>query len=212
MSVLCAGALGGEREMVEGVQAGTLDWVVTAQVRRATLCPKHVGRNNRMQTEHETSRQTPRGYRAARAGRGFSLIEVMIVVAIIGILAAIAMPSYSRYVTRSKLPEAFSVLSGMGLSAQRFFQDNRTYADTSGVNGCPPGVGVANGTSRYFNFTCTNVTATTITMTATGIGDDLTGITFTLNQDNARATPSVPSGWTSNSGACWVRSQGGDCS
>ncbi len=37
-------------------------------------------------------------------------------------------------------------------------------------------------------------------------------ITFTLNQNGVRATTSVPSGWTANSGACWVREQGGSCS
>lgn len=166
-----------------------------------------------MQPEHETDGRARRERGAIRAWRGFTLIEVMIVVAIVGILAAVALPSYSRYVTRAKLPEAFSVLSGMGLSAQRYFQDNRTYADTSGINGCPPGVGVANGTSKHFNFACSNVAAATITMTATGIGTDLSGIVFTLNQNNARATTSVPSGWTgSNGGACWVRSQSGECS
>ena len=162
-----------------------------------------------MQTEHQSGRRA----RHARRATGFTLIEVMITVAIVGILATVALPSYSRYVTRAKLPEAFSLLSGMGLSAQRHFQDNRTYAGAGGVNGCPPGVGIANGTSKHFNFACSNVTAATITMTATGTSTDLSGLVFTLDQNNARATTSVPSGWTgSNGGACWVRSQSGECS
>ena len=73
-------------------------------------------------------------------------------------------------------------------------------------------MGLANGSSKNFNFSCTNVTATTITMQASGISADLSTITFTLNQNGVRATTSVPSGWTANSGACWVREQGGSCS
>ena len=156
-------------------------------------------------------RYAPGTSRSALAG-GFTLIELMIVVAIIGILAAVALPSYSRYVTRAKRPEAFSLLSGMGLSAQQYFQDNRSYVGAGGIGGCPPGVGLANGSSKNFNFSCTNVTATTITMQASGISADLSTITFTLNQNGVRATTSVPSGWTANSGACWVREQGGSCS
>ncbi|KAB2894490.1 MAG: prepilin-type N-terminal cleavage/methylation domain-containing protein [Burkholderiaceae bacterium] len=156
--------------------------------------------------------QACHGRRGRGKAGGFTLIEAMIVVAIVAILAAVALPSYQRYVTRAKLPEAFSLLSGMGLSAQQYFQDNRTYAGTGGVNGCPPGVGLVNGSSKHFSFTCSNVTATTITMTATGTATDLNGIVFTLNQGHQRATTSVPTGWRGNGGACWVRSQSGDCS
>ena len=62
-----------------------------------------------------------------------------------------------------------------------------------------------------FTFGCSGVAAATILMTATGTASDLTTITFTLDQNNARATPSVPTGWTSNAGACWVRNQSGSC-
>ena len=63
-----------------------------------------------------------------RASRGFTLIELMIVVGIIAILAAIAIPSYSEYVRRSRITEAVSALSGMRVQMEQYFQDNRTYA------------------------------------------------------------------------------------
>ena len=48
------------------------------------------------------------------ANKGFSLIEVMIVVAIIGILAAVAIPAYSRYLARAKVSEAITLMSTIG--------------------------------------------------------------------------------------------------
>ena len=63
---------------------------------------------------------------------GFTLIEVMIVVAIIAILAAIAIPNYTAYVQRSRLTEATSKLSDLRTKMEVFFQDNRSY----GTSGC----------------------------------------------------------------------------
>ncbi|CAN7477051.1 type IV pilin protein [Rhizobacter sp. LjRoot28] len=64
-----------------------------------------------------------------RAARGFTLIEVMIVVGIIAILAAVAIPSYGEYTRRGRLPEAFSQMSDYRIKMEQFFQDNRNYGN-----------------------------------------------------------------------------------
>lgn len=136
-------------------------------------------------------------------------------VAIVAILAAIALPSYQRYVTRSKLPQAFSLLSGMSLAAQQYYQDNRTYAAATSPSAttCP----ITVPTAQNFQFSCTNVAADTITFVAKGTSGDLTAgqpITFTLDQAGNRMTTQVPAGWASlpSGGAtCWVRDQSGAC-
>ncbi len=133
--------------------------------------------------------------------RGFSLIEVMIVVAIIGVLAAVALPQYNDYVTRGRLVDAFSQLSAGRVRAEQFYQDNRTFVGIP----CP-------ANTATVNFACNNpaATAATYTITATAVGT-LNGFVFTINQANARATTGVPAGWATNAG-CWVMRRGGACS
>lgn len=71
---------------------------------------------------------TPAPYGLPLKRRGFTLIEVMIVVAIIGILAAIAYPSYTQYVQRSRRAEAQTVLMEAAQFMQRFYASNNSYA------------------------------------------------------------------------------------
>ncbi len=68
---------------------------------------------------------------------GFTLIEVMIVVAIIAILASIALPSYNDYVRRGQIQEAFGYLSDSRVKMEQYFQDNRNYG-TASPGACPP--------------------------------------------------------------------------
>jgi prepilin-type N-terminal cleavage/methylation domain-containing protein len=67
-----------------------------------------------------------------RRQRAFTLIEVMIVVAIIAILAAIAIPSYRDYIIRGRITDATTGLSTIRTDMERYFQDNRTYAAVAG--------------------------------------------------------------------------------
>ncbi len=136
--------------------------------------------------------------------KGFTLIELMVVVAIIGIIASIALPSYSDYVVKSSLTEAYSSLADTRIRMEQYFQDNRTYTGANGAG--MPCVGSNSG--KNFNIACA-VGATTYTVTATGKAT-AAGFVFTIDQDNTKATTAAGSGWASN-GACWVTSKSGSC-
>lgn len=144
---------------------------------------------------------------AIKLARGFTLIELLIVIAIIGVIAAIAVPQYGDYLTRSKLTEATATLSEHRVKMEQFFQDNRTY-----VSACATGSIAATPTGRYFSYACSNLTATTFTITATGIAAQGTdGFVFTINQANARGTTTVKTGWNGAGATCWVTNKSGGC-
>lgn len=134
--------------------------------------------------------------------RGFTLIEVMITVAVVAILAAVALPQYRDYVTRGRIPEATSRLATLQVQAEQYFQDNRTYVGA-------PACSADTATSKYFDFSCSASSATAFTLRAVG-KDAMTGFTYTVTQAGAKATSAVPSGWTS-SATCWITKKGGVC-
>jgi type IV pilus assembly protein PilE len=132
---------------------------------------------------------------------GFSFIELMVVVVIIGILSSIALPSYRDYVLRSQMTEGISSLGSMRVKMEQFFQDNRTYDGA-----CVAGTIAAKPTNlNYFTINCSNLTDETYLITATGLG-----FTFTLDETNQRSTSTAPDGWTTND-TCWVTNKSGTC-
>jgi len=134
---------------------------------------------------------------------GFSLIELLVVVAIVGILAAIALPAYRDYVTRGKLAEAYSFLGAQRVKMEQYYADMRDY--TTGCVAYPPATG------KYFTLTCDTLAVNTYRVVATGKASEGTGsFVFTIDQNNNRATTGVPAGWTAQAG-CWIRNKTGDC-
>lgn len=146
-----------------------------------------------------------------RRPSGFTLIELMVVVAIIAILSAIAYPAYTDYITRARIADGISGLATMRVKMEQYFQDNRTYAGVSPTPAACTSTSIAPlpGNTAYFTYGCSNLTASTYTVTATGQGT-MAGFVYTLDEQNVRATTGVPSGWTSNA-ACWVLKRDGSC-
>ena len=148
--------------------------------------------------------------------RGFTLIEVMIVVVIISILATLAIPAYSDYVTRSKIQEATSQLLAMRVKMEQAFQDNRSYNPAAvAAPNCP----IAVPTLKYFTITCSpTATLSTYTIQAAGgvaAGDQsMAGFTYTINEGNTRASAiaaPATSKWIATNAGCWISRTGGQC-
>ena len=145
--------------------------------------------------------------------RGFTLLELMITLAVIAILTAIALPSYTSYVIRGKVPGATSNLATKRVQMEQWFQDNRTYAANSALVP-PPACANDITSSQYFTFSCTQQTATAYTLTATGTGS-MAGFSYTVDEGNNQTSafaPPAPAAWipaTPNN--CWVTKPGGVC-
>jgi type IV pilus assembly protein PilE len=128
-----------------------------------------------------------------RRDRGFTLIELMIAVVIVGILTAVAVPSYRDYVRRGAIEEASSTLSTGKVALEQYFLDNRTYVGGS----CPTA-------TTNFTYSC-SLTASSYTLTATG-SNLVAGFVYTLNNLDARTTTSA---W--GNGNCWILRKGDSC-
>jgi prepilin-type N-terminal cleavage/methylation domain-containing protein len=167
---------------------------------------------------------TARATVARRREAGFTLIELMITVAIVGILAAIALPAYMNYVIRGKLVAMTNQLTAYRTAMEQYYQDNRSYSTVNSITSpCSDTTNWSKtwGTSSTGNFTLAcaiNATSSSpnYVLTATGTTGSISGAAYTVDQNNNMATTSFPTTWggttklpsTTN---CWLMKKGDSC-
>jgi len=137
--------------------------------------------------------------------RGMTLIELMVVLAIVAILASLAVGSYRRYVLRANRTDATSALLRIQVAQEKYFLQNNAY--TTNVTAAPPvGLGVASPTTNGFytlavtgDPNSTNNIATSFQATATAVGAqtaDTSCATLTINDQGQRnSAPSTTECW-----------------
>jgi type IV pilus assembly protein PilE len=146
---------------------------------------------------------------AIKAHSGFTLIEVMIVIAIISILAAIAIPNSNDYLTRGRITEAISGLAAMQVQMEQHFRDERTYTGACAAGSLAP----LPADTPHFAFACSGLGATAYQVDATGRGS-MAGFTYriTAAAGSGKSTIALPAGWTLPSpSTCFVLNKAGGC-
>jgi type IV pilus assembly protein PilE len=133
------------------------------------------------------------------AQKGFTLMELMMVVAIIGVLAGIALPNYRDYIKRGKVAEATANLADQKIRMEQHFQDARAYDCAFSVS--------ATQQQIYFDYDCDDTVAGQFLLTATGFAaQGMDNYEYTINHAGAKTSEidGVAKG-------CWAASAGAAC-
>lgn len=126
--------------------------------------------------------------------KGFTLIELMIVVAIIGILAAVALPAYQDYTARSQVSEALSLAAGPQTAVTEFWSQKGYLPTNNGSAGLATDTSIS---GKYVNKVTVATGLITATMQATGVANGLASQTLVLSP----ATSAGAVKWTCKKGA-----------
>jgi type IV pilus assembly protein PilE len=144
--------------------------------------------------------------------RGFTLIELMVTIAIVAILSSVAIPAYTDYLRRGKLPDAFTALSDYRVKLEQYYQDNRNY----GTAGCAFQVAAADGpawntfaASKYFTYACMS-SGQGYDIIATSTAALGTSHVYTVNQANVQTTTTFKGSAVVGKN-CWLANSTSEC-
>lgn len=145
-----------------------------------------------------------------KLSRGFTLLELMIVVSIIAILAAIAIPSYQSSIAKSRRADAQGALQGFAQAMERFQTNNGTYmgAATSGADSGAPAIfptkSPIDGDQTFYNLTIkATPDATSYTLVATAVNDQVSDGNMELESTGARRWDRHGDGAYGTGDQCW---------
>lgn len=151
------------------------------------------------------------GMAKVSAQRGFTIIELMIAVAIVGILASVAVPAYKDYVRRGQLPQAFAGLSGFRIKMEQYYQDNRRYGTAACADGAnaPAWNNFVDSGANGFTYSCAlSEQGQGFKLTATGATGQAVGHVYTLDHNNSKTTTKFKDSAITK--ACWLQ-KGDEC-
>lgn len=141
---------------------------------------------------------------SSHSPQGFSLIEVMIALAIATIIAAMAMPGYRDYMMRARIPDATSTLSALAMRLEQHYQDYHGYGDKTGCS-------IAMPADEFFTFQCTpENSGQSFLLMASGKGS-MSEFTFSLDQNGNAKTTQLPMAWGKAPANCWIGKRGTTC-
>ena len=145
---------------------------------------------------------TPAPARRLALPRGFTLLETMIAIAVVGIIAAFAYPSYRQHVQRGEVAQATRGLADARSAMEQHFLNGGTYAGG-------PCTDVQ--TIGTFTVRCESApTASAYTLSATGSGQTQ-AFTYTLDQNGRERTTRLPADWGTAPAGCWILRPGRTC-
>ncbi|MGQ2994784.1 type IV pilin protein [Variovorax sp.] len=147
----------------------------------------------------------PRRIAPVARAPGFTLIEMMIVVALIAILAAIALPSYNDYIRRGQQPEAFNALSDFRAKMEQYYQDNRKYGSgTTCANDATASSWNEFKATNRFSYACTITDGAqqAYSISATGTSGQVKNDVYSIDQNGNRSTSKFKGATVSAN--CWL--------